>query len=463
MRKYLALVVIIAMVSFLAVGCIPGSSKDVLVIGGGGGGLVAAITAAEKGAKVVLVEKLPALGGNTLIAATGITASNTNLHTAERQFTVEDHITRTMDAAKTDKPNIELVKILAQQSADGFAWLQSLGLKYKLHATDNFWIIPESGHFGNQLVAALKTEAEKNKKNLTIMLDTEALELITDKNGAVIGAKVLDKKTNKTKEIRAKSVILATGGFGNAPDLMSEYNPNFKGAFSVMSTAGPTGDGFRMALKLNAGTVDMQYHQMRPLATPGYWIRETVLSEPEIGGILVNKEAKRFAAETLSPLQLVPQILAQTGRVGYVVFDSVVAATSNGKAAIANGQMVSADTIEALASKLGLNAEALGSTVDGYNAGQDEFGRTSMGVVQIGPFYGVEVRPSSHYTMAGLAFNKEAQILDAAGKPISGLYGVGEVLGGLYGSGRVAGNNTMDTVVFGKIAGASAAKLAGKK
>jgi len=119
--------------------------------------------------------------------------------------------------------------------------------------------------------------------------------------------------------------------------------------------------------------------------------------------------------------------------------------------------MIQADTIEELATQLGLDPAALTATVEAYNNGEDKFGRTSMGKVTVAPFYGVEVQPSSHYTMGGLAFNKDAQILDTEGNPIPGLYGAGEVLGGLYGNGRIYGNNTLDNIVFGKIAGANAA------
>ena len=426
---------------------------DVLVIGGGGAGLVSAITAAENGAKVILVEKMFALGGNTIISATGLTASDTALHEeAGVPFTVEDHIDRTMSMGN-DLPDLELVTILAEESNAAYEWLVSLGLEYKLNANEPWWIIPTEGHFGAQLVAAYVEEA--NRHGVEILLQTEAVDLLVE-DGAVVGAKVVGKDGVES-EIRAKATILATGGFGNAPELMGEYNPKFVGAHNVMSTAGPTGDGFRMALALGAGTRDMEFHQMRPLARPGYWIRESVISAEDIGGILVNKDAVRFTNETMKPMDLVPEVLGQEDRVAYVIFDADVVETSNGTAAYEKGKMIEADTLEELAEALGLDAEVLAATVAAYNEGQDEFGRATMGKVTRAPFYGVEVAPSSHYTMAGITINAAAQVITDDNEPIQGLYAAGEIVGGLYGSGRVAGNNTTENIVFGKRAGRSAA------
>lgn len=463
MKKKLIMVLVIALVVSLFVGCAKEAAApadnsvktDVLVIGGGGAGLVSAITAAENGANVILVEKMPAVGGNTIISATGITASDTKIHEAAGiTFTVQDHIDKTMKDGK-DLPNKELVTVLAENSNAGLEWLMSLGLEYKMHATEAFTLVPVEGHFGSLMVDAYRKEAAKYK-NLDIRVNTAATELVVEE-GKVVGAIVKGKDGEYT--IKANSVILATGGLGNAPEVIAEYNPKYAGGTGTMSTAGATGDGLKMAVAIGAGLVDMEHHMMRPLATPGYWIRETVISDPEIGGILVNKSAVRFTSETQHRWDLVPAVASQEGKVAYVIFDQDVADTSNGSAAVNKANMVKADTIEELATKLGLDPATLVATVEAYNNGEDAFARTSMGKVTVAPFYGVKAEVASHFTMGGLAFNKNAEILDTNGNPIPGLYGVGEVLGGLYGAGRVYGNDTMGNVVFGKIAGKNAATI----
>lgn len=467
MKKVLILALVVLMTVSVFAGCTKTETQtnndtpknedvvttDVLVIGGGGAGLVSAITAAENGANVILVEKMPMLGGNTMISATGITASDTKIHEAAGiTFTVQDHIDRTMKEGK-DLPNLELVTILAENSNAGIEWLTSLGLEYKMHATEEWTLVPVEGHFGSLMISAYKKEAEKYS-NLEIRLNTKGTELIVE-DGKVVGAIVEDK--NGAYTIKANAVILATGGLGNAPDVIAEYNPKYAGGTGTMSTAGATGDGLKMATAIGAGVVDMEHHMMRPLATPGYWIRETVVSDENIGGILVNKSAVRFTNETAHRWDMVPEVAKQEGGVAYVIFDADVAETGNGKAAVDKAKMISADTIEELATKLGLDPAALVATVEAYNNGEDEFGRKTMGKVTTAPFYGVEAEVASHFTMGGLAFNKNTEILDTDGNPIPGLYGVGEVLGGLYGAGRVYGNDTMGNVVFGKIAGKNAA------
>ncbi len=323
-----------------------------------------------------------------------------------------------------------------------------------MHEKEAWTLVPVEGHFGSLMIDAYKKEAAKYN-NLEIRVNTSATELVVE-DGKVVGAKVKGKDGDYT--IKANAVILATGGLGNAPDVIAEYNPKYAGGTGTMSTPGPTGDGLKMATAIGAAVVDMEHHMMRPLATPGYWIRETVISDEEIGGILVNKAAERFTSETQHRWDLVPQVASQEGGVAYVIFDTDVAETSNGKAAVSKAKMVQADTIEELATKLGLDPAALAATVEAYNNGEDEFERTSMGKITVAPFYGVQAEVASHFTMGGLAFNKNAEILNTDGNPIPGLYGVGEVLGGLYGAGRVYGNDTMGNVVFGKIAGKNAAK-----
>jgi flavocytochrome c len=425
-------------------------STDVLVIGGGGAGLVAGITAAENGANVILIEKMPAVGGNTLISATGITASDTKLHeAAARPFTKEDHFKKTMETSK-NLADEKLVKLLVDSSNDAYEWLLTLGLKYKLDPKDAFWIIPEEGHYGAELVKALQAEAAKYSDKLSIKLETKATELVVE-SGKVVGVKVTNKD-GKEQIIAAKSVILATGGLNNAPEMIAEFNPKYTGINAEMTTPGPTGDGIKMAQAIGAQLKDMEYFQMRPLSLNGYWFKEVIVNEEGKGGILVNKDAKRFVNETLTPWDLGAEIVKQQDRMAYVIIDSDVYNTADGKKMVDKTKAVQADTIEDLAKQLGLDPAALKATVDEYNAKNDAFGRKTMGKVTTAPFYGAITKPSSHYTMGGVAINENAQVLDKDGKAIEGLYAAGEVVGGLYGAGRIAGNNTLDDIVFGKIA-----------
>ncbi|MTI56688.1 flavocytochrome c [Geosporobacter ferrireducens] len=460
-RLGMAIVLILVLITGILAGCTTPASQpqpaqsskdlstDVLVIGGGGAGLVSAITAAENGANVVLVEKMPAVGGNTIISATGITASDTQLHKDSGiPFTVEDHYKRTIETGK-GLADEKLVRILVENSSDAYDWLVSLGLSYKIQSAEEpFWIVPTEGHYGAELIKAYQAEAGKHK-NLEIKLNTKATELVTEE-GKIVGAKVQGQDGEYV--IKAKAVILATGGLNNAPDMIAEYNPNYKGVHAEMTTPGPTGDGIKMAVEVGAKLRDMDLFQMRPLSSNGNWYRETIITEEGKGGILVNLDGDRFVDETMKIWDLASEILKQKEGTAYIIFDTDVYDTKDGKKAFDLGKGIKADTIEELAVQLGLDPAKLKDTVDAYNAGQDPFNRKAMGKITAAPFYGVKTLPSSHYTMGGVSINENAQVLKEDGTTIEGLYAAGEIVGGLYGAGRVAGNNTLDDIVFGKIA-----------
>jgi fumarate reductase flavoprotein subunit len=431
------------------------TKTDVLVIGGGGAGLVASVTAAEAGKNVILVEKMAAVGGNTIISATGITASDTYLHTeAGIPFTKEDHFKRTMETGK-NLANPELVNILVNSSADAVQWLADLGLKLKVRSDkEPFWLVPVEGHYGSQFVGVILNKANEFK-NLEIRTSSKALELLVE-DGKVVGA--LIEGPEGQYEIKAKSVVLATGGLNNNPEMIAEYNAKYANANTEMTTAGATGDGIIMALAVNANLIDMEYFQMRPLSINGDWYNESIVNTEDVSGILVNFQGQRFVNETLAPKALASEILKTPEHSAYAVFDQRVAETPAGKKFVEKGKAFTANTIAELAALMSIDAAVLEKTINDYNEGVDPFERTVLGQVIQAPYYAVITKPSNHYTMGGIQVDANAQVIDKQGNPIEGLYAAGEVIGGLYGDGRVAGNNTLDDVVFGKIAGSNAAK-----
>ncbi len=456
MKSIKLLLITVLAVSLAACSTGPKVTKtDVLIIGGGGAGLVAAITAAEAGKKVILVEKMSAVGGNTIISATGITASDTFLHQESGiAFTKEDHFKRTMETGK-NLANPELVQILVDESADAIQWLSDLGLALKVRSEkEPFWLVPVEGHYGSQLVGVLLNKANQ-LKNLEIRTKTKALEFVVE-NGAVTGANVEGPEGAYT--IQSDAVVLATGGMNNNPEMIAFYNAKYKDINTEMTTPSATGDGITMALAVNANLIDMEYMQIRPLSLNGDWYNERIVNTEDISGIIVNQQAQRFVDETLAPKALASEILKTAEHSAYVIFDNRVLNTPDGKKYFEKGKGVQSDTIEGLAQLIGLDAATLVKTVEDYNNGIDPFGRKVLGRLIEAPYQALVTKPSNHYSMGGVEVNADAQVMNRDGQVIKGLYAAGEVIGGLYGDGRVAGNNTLDDVVFGKIAGANAAK-----
>ena len=133
-------------------------------------------------------------------------------------------------------------------------------------------------------------------------------------------------------------------------------------------------------------------------------------------------------------------------------------------AMVEKGIMYKADTLEELAEMIGCPAENLIASVEKYNsyvdAGEDpDFGKNVFGTkIETAPYYAVIEKPSVHHTMGGVQINTDAQVLNENGEVIEGLFAAGEVTGGIHAGNRLGGNAIADCMVFGRIAGANAAK-----
>ena len=226
---------------------------DVVIVGAGGAGLTAAAQAAENGAKVIVVEKMPIVGGNSLKATGGMNAADTKYQEALgiTDSGVDEFIEDTMNGGHQINDR-SLVTVMAEESSDAVDWLDAIGAPLPKVAatggtTHKYLHEPEDGSaVGSYLVEKLNAQAEK--LGVQIMLNTEATEILTE-NGAAVGIKAESKEHNYT--IHAKSVILATGGFGANFDLMASFNPALANAVTT-NHAGATGDGILMAEAIGA-------------------------------------------------------------------------------------------------------------------------------------------------------------------------------------------------------------------
>jgi fumarate reductase flavoprotein subunit len=190
------------------------------------------------------------------------------------------------------------------------------------------------------------------------------------------------------------------------------------------------------------------------------------------GSILVNREGVRFANEMWTRDKLSDAILQQTGKKAFLVFDQSVRESLS---AIENyaqqGLMTSADTPAELAEALQLPVSAFAETMEKYSlyqtTGEDkDFQRKAEEMprpLTEAPYYAIEVEPVIHHTMGGIQINPQAEVVNQAGKAIPGLYAAGEVTGGVHGGNRLGGNAVADIIVFGQIAGTSAAQSLGMK
>ena len=464
MRK--KLMCLLAAMTFAASYGAENITTDVVVVGGGGAGLSAAIAAREKGAEVVLVEKMLMLGGNTNYATAGINAANTKL---QKKLGIEDNAELfykdTMKGGKNVN-NPELVKKLTADSANIIDWLTERGadlseVVFTGGQSAKRTHRPAGGQaVGPVIVDALAETAEKD--GIDVRTESEVTKLI--KTGdKVTGVEV--KHKGETYNITAKAVVMATGGFGANAKIVAEYKPSLEGFGSTNSPA-ITGDGIKMVKAVGGDLVDMTEIQTHPTVVhkKTAMITEAVRGE---GAILVNREGKRFVSELETRDVVSKAELEQTGKSAFLVFDQEVReklGAINGY--VRKGFTVEGATVEELAGKIGVDAKGLVDTMAKYNgyvkAGEDkDFGKTALPRELVkAPFYAIEVSPAVHHTMGGVRINTNAEVLTANGKVIPGLFAAGEITGGVHGANRIGGNAVTDITVYGKTAGENAADFA---
>ena len=488
---------------------------DVVVVGAGGAGMTAAITATDAGKKVIVVESQPIAGGNSVRSTGGMNAAKTpyqdknefaeaagvekTLATAAEKFADNATITALAATVKEQwdayqanpqgyfdsvelmeldtliggkgKNNPELVKALAENSADAIEWLSSIGADVK-----------NVGAFGGASVKRIhrpvnadgKVTAvgayivpilEKNlqDRNVQFLFDTTANEIIM-KDGKAVGIKATGKDGNKVT-INAKSVVIATGGFGANAEMVEKYKPELKG-FATTNAEGAQGQGIDMATAVGAATVDMDQIQIHPTVHieedgNAHLITEGLRGD---GAILVNAEGKRFYDEVSTRDKVSAAIIAQPEKSAWLVVDqSMVDKSAVIAGYIKSGYTVTGATYEELAKAMGVDETTFVSTMNTWNQAVEaksdaEFNRTSFAnPLTAAPYYAIKITPAVHHTMGGIVINPKAEVLNEKGEAISGLFAAGEVTGGVHGANRLGGNAVADFTVFGRIAGQSAA------
>lgn len=440
---------------------------DIVVIGAGGAGMTAAIEAMQNGAKnVVIVEKMPITGGNTVRATGGLNAAATKYQEADGiEDSVELFIEDTMKGGK-NLNDPELVKVLAENSKDAVDWVNDIGGDLAVvgqfggASVKRIHRPSDTSAVGPMLVKTLNTKLEE--LGVPVLLDTKAESIETDENGKISGVKIV-YKDGKESLIKTKAVILATGGFAANQEMVVKYRPDLAG-FTTTNHGGATGDGIDMALALGAALKDIDQIQTHPTVNPD---TSTMYTEAVRGNgaILVNTEGKRFVNELETRDKVSAAILEQPGQKSYLLFDQDVRESLSAiEKYIKEGIVVQADSIEELAQKAGIDAEGLKKTVEEYSSYQEsgtdgEFGRASMErPLTKAPYYAALSVPAIHHTMGGVKINTSTQVLKEDGSVIPGLYAAGEVTGGVHGANRLGGNAVTDIVVFGRIAGENADK-----
>ena len=455
------------------------SNYDVVVIGAGGAGFSAAITARNAGANVVLLEKMPAVGGNSLISGAEM---NVARNWVQPKLGINDdspelHAQDTFKGGD-GKGDMKVINVMTHEALDAAKWCRDyLGVRFE---DDNLFffgghsrkraLIPV-GHTGTEFIA--KFQAKADELGIPVITNMKAEELIKNKDGRVVGVKATMDGSEYTFNAKG-GVVLATGGFGANPEMVKKYNPKIDERFKTTDAPGSTGEALYMAERAGAQLVNMGYIQTYPICDPISGAIELIADARFDGAIMLNQEGKRFVEELQRRDVLSEAILNQTGQYCWVLWNDNIGKISNTVKAHANeyeaftkqGIMTTCDDLKCIADFTKIPFDQLQKTVKrvsdmaGKGNDKDFNHRAGLMDMQQGKYYVIKAVPSTHHTMGGVRINEKAEALTAEGKVIPGLWAAGEVTGVTHGTNRLGGNAYTDIIVFGRIAGEAAAKAA---
>lgn len=453
---------------------------DVVVVGAGIAGLSAAVSAAENGAKVILVEKMGSVGGASIVCGGEVLAGGTSMQAEQG---IEDSVEGLKNywlEIGEGKVNEELVSFVAESSENTVNWLKEHGVKfgdvtfsyyypnqtpYRNHVTENY--------VGSDLILPLYEKAQA--LGVDIHLETPAVSLIND-NGTIKG--IIAENKGRTVTINATSTILATGGYANNEELMNEYSPNIK-AYGTFLGAAHNGDGLIMAREVGAQIVAGGGGIINPMDVGA-------TKYTDAGGIFLNvtPEGKRFSNENDYWFKRSAELYHEVGFNSYYAISDSKIKNDGLEAAIENKTAFKADSIEELATLIGMDPAVLSETVARYNeicrTGEDtDFGKPQVGLVgnkeenlkelqllnsiEEGPYYAILFPTLSITgTFGGPRTNLSAEVIATTGDVIPGLYAAGEVANGefFYKRYPCSGSSIQMSATMGIEAGKAAAAAA---
>lgn len=474
--RSLALLLVILLITGLLFGC--GSSDkgggsaekkqfDVVVLGAGAAGLAAAIEAAEGGASVALLEKMPVTGGSTILSGGIVYGTGSKLHEAAGVQDSVDDLVKYWSERADGKNDEEYLRFVAEHSGETIDWLVDLGVEFGAPAPTGISPVARavtSPDHGGGIIRPLEEYAKS--KNVEIFLQTEATELIQGDDKAISGVKAVDKD-GKEYVFEAKAVVIATGGFDRSTELVKEYAPQADGHLSFAGQ-GNEGDGLLMAktaganILSNGGVIGFRAVEGEVAYTTDVCM---LMWMPYL---YVNKDGERFVNEMIDYPIFYEELIQQPEQVSYLIFDGNTYVEALDKA-VEKGSAFKGESLEELADKAGIDKETFAATIASYNdmitKGEDtQFGKplTGLPAINKGSYYAVKVVPAILGTMTGIEANLNGEVLDASGKVIPGLYAAGEAANGNFYNKvyPASGTSIQMCLTFGRVAGTNAAAFA---
>lgn len=474
---------------------------DVLVVGSGIAGLSAAVAALQGGASVTILERAPLeeRGGQTRYTEAYLRMKSDTEVTDDFEDQFAQNAGGYLDPALVDLaagpregwPSVlkamsfadpDLVSAFADAAGPTVQWLKGFGVRFDFLPTQFLTkaqprLLPVGG--GLALVEALAAEAEK--RGARFVYETAATGLIVDGEGRVTGARAMGRNAAVT-HFGAKAVVLACGGFEGNPEMLTRYMGPRAVFLRPICRGGHfnKGEGVRMALEIGAAPCgDYGSYHAEPIDPRSGMAEPSVFIFPY--GILVNEQGRRFTDEAPATVdacyeRITREIFSQTNGIAYCVLDARHRSIPNYRRGLRTDQPpIEGRTLAELASRLGIPADMLETTVAEYNKAcrpgayrpLELDGLATHGLVprksnwahpiEEPPFHAYPIISANVLTFGGLKVDCNARVLNTQGDPIPGLYAAGEVVG-LYYRNYTGATSVLKGAVFGRFAGTDAAQ-----
>lgn len=466
---------------------------DVLVVGMGFAGPVAALRAAERGAKVIVIDKQ----ARNWWMPGGIMMIHAELHLAFRTLDApEDELTQGLLDCTDGMIPRDLLDVTVRNAGRAYNWLTERGgkfngIRFDPQGPDRVWGRVKPGGPYDLKDSGLKKltenlESKIKERGGEVLFETKALRLLTNAKGAVVG--LMARDGDGQFNIRANSVILCTGGYEQNNEMMVKYlGPR---GDEIVRYVGPwgTGDGFKMCEEVGAAMRSMNHAAFSHYySADSYWKEDLLgayLDAPAYQGIIVNRDGHRFVDESLGP-RIVGPLMTKTSiyRTGWIILDEATYSRPDVKPKVDDirlfgGTVHTAETIEELAKTAGIGPR-LKLTVGAFNKAvadgttvELEVPRTLEAIhapahvataeipneIATGPYYAIPFVPGIVATYGGVLVNPNAQVLDWDKKPIPGLYAaglsmIGSVCGGTENTAGAYTGFQAIGLIFGLLAG----------
>ncbi|MDQ5985107.1 MAG: Fumarate reductase flavoprotein subunit [Syntrophus sp. SKADARSKE-3] len=455
----------------------------VIVIGTGLSGMSAAVAAQIAGAKVAVLEKLPErdVGGNSKLAGGLIAVPRANTQEAKDEY-FEDFMKKS-----SGKGNAVLTKVLANQAFEAVEWLAAQGAEltapmnvagYRVKS-----VVFKPGAYKGMPKGLAALRMNLTQKGGKIIYDTKAKQLIMDDSGAVVGVRAQDAQG--LKDYMADAVVIASGGYGANREMLETFVDPDADEMMVRGVKTATGDGLNMAREAGAMWVNMG--GMASVHVAAVSPKNQSAGNPFMAiayTLGINKNGKRYVDESLGYVANGKASMKQPGQTVAMIFDEEIKKQPGVTAAVKQFEglgisIVEAESIGQLAAKIGVPAVALEKTIADFNATVKDGKALDAQPAKTAFAYKVEspkfyafypLSPGITLTFGGIKINEKAQVQEADGSVIPGLFAAGECAGGLYYEDYIGGASLANCLVMGRIAGQQAAaakapikKVKGKK